>query len=240
MYSRPGQLEVQRLGAAKGALCPWNSGKELRKRRSSLLYSILWLRVKVVLIFTSSWLSSCEICRHDKLKCDGQLPCSRCARSKRRCEYVHFQATPDRSDFPPRAQNAQQTQETQQYSAEKLRLLENIFANFHPNIRTDDLSALRDFSPGKVGHTETVGKAENEPLCRDLTTNDRPEGFGDGLEALERQDGMGRTPMPTATITVINQGKTRTSRSWYSLRDFLVGCPSNMCSPEVFDAAIRF
>lgn len=169
----------------------------------------MWYQLE--LIFISSSISSCELCRHNKLKCDGQHPCSRCLRTERQCDYTDFQTASERGDAFQDVDIAQQTKEAQQYSAEKLRLLENIFFKLHPDIRTDDLSALRNYNSRDVDYTTSMDKAVTRHPHRNLTTSPRPEDVG--LEALGRQEGIGRTPMPTATITVINQGKTRTSKT---------------------------
>ncbi|KAF3764021.1 hypothetical protein M406DRAFT_357322, partial [Cryphonectria parasitica EP155] len=147
---------------------------------------------------------ACEPCRRDKLRCDGRSPCSRCSGNQRQCLYASSKISPDMNSESDRINSVQQAQ---QHSAEKLRLLESIFAKLHPDVRTDDLNALRNYGPTSPAHPECVTPEETRHQPLYLSTSSQPD-VGDGLVDLGRHDALGRTPMPTATITVINQGKT--------------------------------
>lgn len=98
----------------------------------------------------------------------------------------------------------------QEHSVEKLRLLESIFAKLHPDVKTDDLTALRKYDPNNAGHPQSVRPVQTKSQPQELMTSPHPNEVGGGLGDLGRHEDIGKTPMPTATITVINQGKTRT------------------------------
>ncbi|KAJ4395806.1 hypothetical protein N0V93_000020 [Gnomoniopsis smithogilvyi] len=148
---------------------------------------------------------ACEPCRRDKLKCNGQSPCSRCSKTQKECLYANVTPLPDGNMVPQRVETIQQEQE---HKAEKLRLLERIFAELHPNLRTDDLTALRNYGQSIAGQIQTVRPEETKTQPQDLIAAPQSEELGEGLGDHRRHEGIGKTPMPTATITVINQGKT--------------------------------
>lgn len=107
------------------------------------------------------------------------------------------------------SQNIDTVRPAEQDIAEKLRLLESIFAKLHPDVSTDDLAALRNYDLNNGGHEPLVRTEETAPQFQALNSGSHPDEVGDELGDLGRHEGIGKTPMPTATITVINQGKTR-------------------------------
>lgn len=152
--------------------------------------------------------NSCESCRQDKLECDGQSPCSRCSGTQRQCTYARREASPHASSG---SQHIDPAQQAQQHIAEKLRLLEGLFAKLHPDIRIDDLDALREYGGSSSPAQPQAARSEETSHQHRRTATPRPE-VDDGPVDSGEDEHLGRTSMPTATINVINQGKTRTSK----------------------------
>jgi hypothetical protein len=141
---------------------------------------------------------ACEHCRKNKLKCNGETPCGRCTGSKRQCQYLEVRS-PTVPWHPSTARD------------ERLQILERIFAKLHPDIPIDS-NGLESFYSNSVG---TASTDVYEPHSEPLATGDREDVDRDDsddnhhLHPEPDNVGLGSTPAPAASMTVINQGKTR-------------------------------
>lgn len=150
---------------------------------------------------------SCDSCRRHKLKCDGQTPCGRCAAARRLCHFASSEEQPLMSEPGPRAL----VHPSQQHDSEKLRLLEKIFAQLHPDIQLDDLDLLRNFKTQSTHNSQDANRPEmrRRPSPSEATARSEVDDFPANLDGGKQ---LGQTPVPAASVTVINQGQTRESK----------------------------
>lgn len=153
--------------------------------------------------------NSCDPCRRNKLKCDGLVPCGRCSGAQRPCGYAGSETT---AKMTPGSKRSDGTSEAQQELADRLRIFESIFAKLHPDVPSDDMDALRKYDsshpspkPEAPSSNATLGYSNDAD-----DTGEGDDGDGDAIDPRQREV-LGTTPMPTASVTVVNQGKTRKS-----------------------------
>lgn len=160
--------------------------------------------------------NSCDPCRRNKLKCDGLVPCGRCSGAQRSCGYAGGETTAKMTHGARRPDGAS---EAQQDLTERLRIFESIFAKLHPDVPSDDMDALRKYDSSQPSPKPTAPSASSTPRYNNDDNENGEKGGDDGDAIYPRQhEVLGTTPMPTASVTVVNQGKTRKSKAYKGTR----------------------
>lgn len=157
---------------------------------------------------------SCEPCRRNKLKCDGLNPCGRCSRTQRLCGYSDNDSP---SRLAPEPQSADHAAEDQQNIAETLRMFEDMFSKLHPGVRVDYIETLQrkyaSSSPCPSYHLPREPEGiRPAPPSVDISSSHNQKQAHDSIDS-PQEEFLGTTPIPTASVTVFNQGKTREFRN---------------------------
>ncbi|KAL1990977.1 hypothetical protein VTN49DRAFT_5481 [Thermomyces lanuginosus] len=99
---------------------------------------------------------ACDGCRRVKEKCEGGVPCRRCARYRRECL---FNTVPDQNEKSSRRLRAVSLGRSDDSEAERVQYMEKILAHYAPNLSLD-VSSLRKAAeslPGKQRDADSNG-----------------------------------------------------------------------------------
>lgn len=114
---------------------------------------------------------------------------------------------------PPGPKRGDHPSEEQQNMAEKLRIVQDILAKSHPDLQFDDMESLRKYASSNPHTPQQLNREGVRP--KPLLVDIGPSYNEDDDDPVEPKQGefLGTTPIPTASVTVFNQGKTRKSRA---------------------------